>query len=110
MFEYLSANLICSERARQELHALLHVGELDNMLAQLTESCTWREGSSWAQAFDAAQADSLKNHHVCNNDAMIQLDLWTDFVERGAINKCKANDELCSRPAFAFPLPGSPRV
>ncbi len=101
---YVTANMQCTGATPAEIAAMLQGGDADAALVEL-DNCTWNTGHSWETAFETALASSggnLDGYHVCNNDAMLQADLWDGFASGAGVTSCSLNAPVCSGPEFFY--------
>jgi hypothetical protein len=104
---YLEGNLECPGGA-DEIVAALEQGDIDAVIARLPE-CQWKDGTSLALGLDAAMQalasesqQELSAFHVCNNDAMLQADLFTHFAATADVRECNPDGALCRGPAWFY--------
>ena len=105
---YLEANLACTAATTAEVVGWLREGAIEKVLTVLP-SCTWADGSSLEAGLDealaaivAATGDVLDGHHVCNNDAILQVELVQRFEETGAVGACDAASDTCRGPRWLY--------
>jgi len=103
---YLQATLDCGGEppVGQLVNALL-AGDVEAVAAALP-GCTWTGQGSMAEGLDQALVQalggSLDGYHVCNNDAMLQVDLWERFVADGVAGSCDTSSPVCSGPQWLY--------
>lgn len=106
---YLQQHLTCSGgTSTGDLITMLQNGNFDQAVAALS-SCTWDSGSSFqdgleqaAQAVMTSLSSDLAQYHVCNNDAMLEAQLWNDFATTGNVGTCDDTSPICAGPAWYY--------
>jgi hypothetical protein len=107
--EYLGANLVCSDGVTtEEVLGYLTNGQIEETIIGLTY-CSWASGATFDDGLDealeaviAATADTLADYHVCNNDALLQVDLVTTFVDTGKVTPCDPAVATCRGPVWFY--------
>ena len=106
---YLSANLTCPDTigGTPALVDALLSQNLDFVLAN-GASCSWASGASWEEGLNEAlgvlaesSRATLADYHVCNNDAMLQADLFERF-RAGDVSGCDGGSSLCAGPSWLY--------
>lgn len=76
---------------------------------RITMQCRLKEGVTTEQLeqavadVDAQVRQTFAEHHVCNNDALLQMDLFARFRDHGDATACNAhNRALCYGPKLFF--------
>jgi hypothetical protein len=107
--QYLSANLVCSDGVTtEEVIGYLTNGQIEEAIIGLTY-CSWASGATFEDGLDealeaviAATADTLADYHVCNNDAVLQAELVTTFVDTGKVTACNPAVAACRGPLWFY--------
>ena len=106
--QYLSDNLVCEGTTPEEIVNHLANGEVEPAIGKLSY-CSWSSGKSLEEGLDealaaviAATSDSLKDYHVCNNDAVLQAELVASFDETGKVVACDAAVDACRGPLWFY--------
>ncbi|MBW2528878.1 MAG: hypothetical protein JRI23_32180, partial [Deltaproteobacteria bacterium] len=83
-------------------------GDVETLL-EMAPSCTWASGASWTEGLDAAvrhfaerSSQELADYHVCNNDAVIQAEMWETFAATGAVPACNTTSAACAGPQWLY--------
>lgn len=104
---YLEDNLTCPSGVAS-LTSALNEGRVAEALV-LLDTCTWNDGSDMATGLDKAaqealvQSDeTLQDYHLCNNDAILQVELFETFAQTGTLNACDATSALCHSPTWFY--------
>jgi hypothetical protein len=104
---YLTANMTCPVEAGgvAQLVSDLTAGDIAAVLA-LAPMCTFAAGS-WQEGLDdalaaiiAAAQEVLADYHVCNNDALLQAELWNAFASDGSVGSCDTSSLVCAGPEW----------
>ena len=69
------------------------------------DNCTWDSGHSWESAFETSLASAggaLDGYHVCNNDAMLQSELWEQYADGNGVGSCNPGGSVCKGPEFFY--------
>ncbi|GAB5541591.1 MAG: hypothetical protein SangKO_013510 [Sandaracinaceae bacterium] len=107
---YAQEHLICSEDigGTDAIVSALSMGDVDFVLANIG-ACTWASGASWEDGLDdalaavaAATSETLADYHVCNNDALLQAELFARFRDEGVVSACEGSSSLCAGPAWLY--------
>jgi len=103
---YLEANLDCGgEPPVSDLVTALLSGDIESVAAALP-GCTWVGGGGMAEGLDQALIEalggSLDGFHVCNNDAVLQAELWEQFALDGSVGQCSPGSEVCVGPKWLY--------
>ncbi len=101
---YMTANMVCTGASPATIAGLLQADDPDAALAELND-CTWNSGHDWETAFNTSLASAggaLDDYHVCNNDAMLQSELWDDFMDGAGVGSCNPNASMCHGPEFFY--------
>jgi hypothetical protein len=106
---YVQANLECSGAVTtDQLVGMLQSGDFDDAIAALP-SCTWANGADWsdgltqaAQTVLASTQSQLSSYHVCNNDAMLEANLFSTYASTGSVVACDNTTPTCQGPAWFY--------
>lgn len=103
---YLEANLDCGgDPPVSDLVYALLSGNVESVAAALPD-CSWVGGGGMAQGLDQALIEalggSLDGFHVCNNDAVLQAELWEQFARDGSVGSCSPGSEVCVGPKWLY--------
>jgi hypothetical protein len=106
---YLEQNLTCTAATSvTQIGNMLEAGNFDGARAAIS-GCTWSSGASFEAGLDQAAstvsgelASVLTGYHVCNNDAMLQANLFSTFQSTGAIAACDKTSSVCKGPEFFY--------
>ena len=106
---YMEANLTCPfEGGVGLLIQALNDKDVGTFLDKADE-CTWASGASWSDGLDEALSyfaeesfKKLSDYHVCNNDAMIQTEMWETFASTGNVPACDTASSMCSGPRWLY--------
>ncbi len=105
MLGYLNANMTCTSGVTpSQVVGLLQNNDPDGAIAAL-DNCTFNSGHSWETAFNEAvrqSQGSLSGYHVCNNDAMLQSELFEDFADGFGVGSCNGSSSVCQGPEFFY--------
>ena len=103
--DYVASNMSCDGVSLTKIQDSFVAGHIDEALAQIGK-CTWDDGASWSDGFEAAAKAALgekyNRYHVCNDDAQLESALWDRFASGGEITACDGNDEVCHGPTFFY--------
>jgi hypothetical protein len=106
---YASQNLVCpASTPTSQVASMLSSGNFDGAVTAMLQ-CSWSNGSSFEAGLNQAAstlsgelASTLAGYHVCNNDAMLQANLFASFQQGGTIAACDKTTSVCSGPAFFY--------
>jgi hypothetical protein len=106
---YIQANLQCSGAVSTSgLVGMIQNGDFDDAIAALP-SCTWANGADWSdgltqatQTVASSLGQTLASYHVCNNDAMLEAQLFSSFVSTGNVVACDNTTPTCQGPAWFY--------
>jgi hypothetical protein len=106
---YVQANLECSGAVTtDQLVGMLPNGDFDDAISAMP-SCTWANGADWstgltqaAQSVLASTQEQLSSYHVCNNDAMLEANLFSTFASTGNVVACDNTTPICQGPAWFY--------
>lgn len=106
---YVEANLVCSGSVTTSaLVGMIQNGDFDDAIAALP-SCAWTGTANWAdglsqatQAVAASLGQTLAGYHVCNNDAMLEANLFSTFATTGSVVACDNSTPTCQGPAWFY--------
>jgi hypothetical protein len=106
LIPYLEANLDCGgDPPVAELVNALLGGDVE-ALAEALPDCSWVGGGGMAQGLDEALIEalggSLDGFHVCNNDAVLQAELWDTFALGGSVGSCAPSSDVCVGPKWLY--------
>jgi len=107
--DYIGQNLACpGEGGTDALVQALMAGDFDTFLGN-APTCAWASGADWETGLNAAvqhlaeqSAQKLADYHVCNNDAMLQANLWQSFKSTGQAGTCDAGSAVCAGPKWFY--------
>jgi hypothetical protein len=107
--DYVTANLVCEGAVTTpDLVAAIQRQELETVLAALPD-CRFVNGASWDEGLsDAAGVvvarlgDTLAGYHVCNNDAMLQAELFASYGRTGVVAACDKASAVCHTPRWLY--------
>jgi len=107
--EYVNANLVCSGPvSTADLVAAIARQDFETVLAALP-ACGFANGASWEEGMTEATSTvvdrlggTLAGYHVCNNDAMLQTELFTAFARTGVVAACDKTSALCQGPRWLY--------
>ena len=106
LYNYISTHthLTCSESVKDSVVAYFKAREISKAVAELT-NCNW-EKDDWKTAFETVLGDvlgklghNLKDYHVCNNDAALQVDLIKYYIKSGIVKMPQKN---CNGPMMFY--------
>jgi len=87
---------------------MIQSGDYDDA-ANAVEQCSWDDGTSFEDGLQqaasdvlAATGDTLDGYHVCNNDAMLQAGLFSDYASGSGVGACDATSSVCAGPTFFY--------
>jgi hypothetical protein len=106
---YASQNLVCpASTPTAQVANMLSSGNFDGAVTAMLQ-CSWSNGSSFeaglnqaASALSGELSSTLAGYHVCNNDAMLQANLFASFQQNGSVAACDKTASVCSGPAFFY--------
>ncbi len=106
---YLQQNLTCTSPGGVDaLIQNLQNGEIDLVIADLP-SCTWAGGTTFEGGLDEALTtlleqtqEVLSGYHVCNNDALLQANMFEEFAASGDIVACDNTTAVCQGPLWLY--------
>jgi hypothetical protein len=107
--DYIAQNLTCpGEGGTDALIQTLVDGDFATFLGN-APTCSWTSGADWETGLNAAvqhladQAQKkLADYHVCNNDAVLQADLWQSFKTSGQAGTCDPSSPVCAGPKWLY--------
>ena len=107
--DYGSANLVCEGPvSTPDVVAAIQRQDFETVLATLPD-CRFVSGASWeeglteaAGAVVARLGETLAGYHVCNNDALLQVELFSSFSRSGVIRACEKTNTVCRGPRWLY--------
>lgn len=107
--QYIDQNLTCpGQGGTDALIQALVDGDFTTFLAN-APTCSWTSGADWETGLDAAvrqlaeqSAKKLSDYHVCNNDALLQANLWASFKTTGHVGTCDPASSVCAGPKWFY--------
>ena len=109
---YVQQNLQCpGGTSPSQIASMIQSGDFGGAESAMG-GCTWANGTSFeaglSQAASAVSGDLasvLAGYHVCNNDAMLQANLFLGFQSNGSIAACDPTSDVCKGPQFFYNPP-----
>jgi hypothetical protein len=88
--------------------AMLQNGNFSGAVAAVP-SCSWSTGYDWPTVLSQAMTQvatnlgtTLGGYHVCNNDGILEADLWESFVHGNGVVACDNSSTVCQGPTWYY--------
>ncbi|HTQ46761.1 MAG TPA: hypothetical protein VMI75_28600 [Polyangiaceae bacterium] len=109
VLQYLNQNLYCpGSPSTSDVVNMIQNGDYEDAAAAMPQ-CAWADGSSFEDGLQQAASQvlgqlgqTLAGYHVCNNDAMLQANLFTSYVAGSGVVACDSTTSVCAGPSFFY--------
>jgi hypothetical protein len=98
---YTQAHLICTGAVTTaQIIADVQSQDYDDAANGL-QNCSWDDPNAAANELVTLNM-GLSQYHVCNNDALLEVQQWETFVSTGAVVACDNTQSICQSPTWFY--------
>lgn len=109
VLQYLSQNLHCpGSPSTSDVVTMIQNGDYQDAAAAMPQ-CAWTDGTSCDDGLQQAATQvlaqlgqTLAGYHVCNNDAMLQANLFASYAAGNGVSACDSTTSVCAGPSFFY--------
>jgi hypothetical protein len=113
VLQYLNQNLYCpGSPSTSDVVSMIQNGDYEDAAAAMPQ-CAWADGTSFDAGLQQAATQvlgqlgqTLAGYHVCNNDAMLQSNLFATYAAGSGVVACDSTTSVCAGPSFFYNPPG----